>query len=154
MATRFNPLNLNSPQLFGIGLSGIIGRSDKSNLLDLAERCLDKGKVHLILDLSGLSSMGGGGAIILADFQRRLNSEGGEAVFVGAGEVVRHYLTEEIQFHCCCLGPWKVCSGRRHVGFFAPKVWLSVMLAALRASAECRFRSNQQPTNIKFGGNL
>ena len=92
MATRFNPLNLKNPQLFGIGLSGIIGRSDKSNLLDLAGRCLDKGKIHLILDLSELSSMGGGGAVILADFQRRLNSKGGEAVFVGAGEVVRHFL--------------------------------------------------------------
>ncbi|MEN8006728.1 MAG: HD domain-containing phosphohydrolase [Candidatus Krumholzibacteriota bacterium] len=96
MATRFNPLNLTSPRLFGIGLSGIIGRSDKSNLLDLADRCLKKGKVHLILDLSGLSSMGGGGAVILADFQRRLNSEGGEAVFVGAGEVIRHFL--ELKF--------------------------------------------------------
>ncbi len=92
MATRFNPLNLKNPKLFGIGLSGIIGRSDKDNLLDLAERCLDKGKVHLILDLSGLSSMGGGGAVILADFQRRLTSEGGEAVFVGAKEMVRRFL--------------------------------------------------------------
>jgi HD-GYP domain-containing protein (c-di-GMP phosphodiesterase class II)/anti-anti-sigma regulatory factor len=92
MATRFKPLDLDNPQLFGIGLVGIIGRSDKSNLLDLADRCLDKGKVHLVLDLSELTSMGGGGAVILADFQRRLNSMGGEAVFVGAGEVVRHFL--------------------------------------------------------------
>jgi HD-GYP domain-containing protein (c-di-GMP phosphodiesterase class II)/anti-anti-sigma regulatory factor len=92
MATRFKPLNLNNPQLFGIGLTGIIGRSDKSNLLDLADRCLDKGKVHLILDLSDLSSMGGGGAAILADFQCRLNTAGGEAVFVGAGDVVRRFL--------------------------------------------------------------
>ncbi|MCK9995946.1 MAG: HD domain-containing protein [Candidatus Krumholzibacteria bacterium] len=92
MATRFKPLELNNPQLFGIGLAGIIGRSDKSNLLDLADRCLDKGKVHLILDLSELSSMGGGGAIILADFQRRLTSAGGEAVFMGAKDVVRRFL--------------------------------------------------------------
>ncbi len=92
MATRFKPLELNNSQLFGIGLAGIIGRSDKSNLLDLADRCLDKGKVHLILDLSELSSMGGGGAIILADFQRRLTSAGGEAVFTGAKEVVRRFL--------------------------------------------------------------
>ncbi len=92
MATRFKPLELKNPQLFGIGLAGIIGRSDKSNLLDLADRCLDKGKVHLILDLSELSSMGGGGAIILADFQRRLTSAGGEAVFSGAKEVVRRFL--------------------------------------------------------------
>ena len=92
MATRFKPLDLDNPRLFGIGLSGIIGRSDKANLLDLAERCLNKGKVHLILDLSELSSMGGGGAAILADFQKRLNTSGGEAVFVGAGEVVRRFL--------------------------------------------------------------
>ncbi len=92
MATRFKPLDLNNPGLFGIGLVGIIGRSDKSNLLDLADRCLDKGKVNLILDLSELSSMGGGGAVILADLQRRLKSAAGEAVFVGAGEVVRHFL--------------------------------------------------------------
>jgi len=92
MATRFKPLELKNPRLFGIRLTGIIGRSDKGNLLDLAGRCLDQGKVHLILDLSDLSSMGGGGAVILADFQRRLNSAGGEAVFLGAGEVVRHFL--------------------------------------------------------------
>jgi response regulator RpfG family c-di-GMP phosphodiesterase/anti-anti-sigma regulatory factor len=92
MATRFKPLDLDNPRLFGIGLSGIIGRSDKANLLDLAERCLNKGKVHLILDLTELSSMGGGGAGILADFQKRLNTSGGEAVFVGAGEVVRRFL--------------------------------------------------------------
>ncbi len=92
MATRFKPLDLKNSGLFGIGLSGIIGRSDKSNLLDLAGRCLDQGKVNLVLDLSDLSSMGGGGAAILADFQSRLNSAGGEAVFVGAGEVVRHFL--------------------------------------------------------------
>ncbi len=92
MATRFKPLNLKDSRLFGIRLSGIIGRSDKSNLLDLAERCLKKNKVYLILDLSDLSSMGGGGAAILADLQRRLNSAGGEAVFVGAGEVVQRFL--------------------------------------------------------------
>ncbi len=92
MATRFKPLNLKDDRLFGISLAGIIGRSDKSNLLDLADRCLDKGKIHLILELSELSSMGGGGAFILADFQRRLTSSGGEAVFVGAGDVIRHFL--------------------------------------------------------------
>ncbi len=92
MATRFKPLDLEDPQLFGIGLVGIIGRSDKSNLLDLADRCLDNGKIRLVLDLSELTSMGGGGAVILADFQRRLSSVGGEAVFVGAREVVRHFL--------------------------------------------------------------
>ena len=92
MATRFQPLNLTDSRLFGIRLSGIIGRSDKSNLLDLADRCLKKNKVNLILDLSDLSSMGGGGAVILADLQGRLNESGGEAVFVGAGEVVRRFL--------------------------------------------------------------
>ena len=97
MATRFKPLELDHDQVFGIGLAGIIGRSDKSNLLDLADRCLDKGKVHLILDLSELTSMGGGGAIILADFQRRLDSAGGEAVFVGASEVVGRFLKPKFE---------------------------------------------------------
>jgi HD-GYP domain-containing protein (c-di-GMP phosphodiesterase class II)/anti-anti-sigma regulatory factor len=92
MATRFKPLELENNALFGIGLAGIIGRVDKSNLLDLADRCLEKGKVQLILDLSEITSMGGGGAIILADFQRRLTSAGGEAVFVGASEVVIRFL--------------------------------------------------------------
>ena len=97
MATRFKPLDLDHGKLFGIGLAGIIGRSDKSNLLDLADRCLDKGKVHLILDLTELTSMGGGGAIILADFQRRLTSAGGEAVFVGASDVVSRFLKPKFE---------------------------------------------------------
>ncbi len=92
MAARFKPLNLANPDLFGVGLSGIVGRSDKKNLLELADRCLEKGKVKLVLDLSELKSIGGGGATILADFQKRLQSQGGEAVIAGAGDVVQRFL--------------------------------------------------------------
>ena len=97
MATRFKPLTLSDASLFGIGLQGIVGRSDKKNLLELADRCLEGGRVHLVLDLTELKSIGGGGATILADFQRRLNESGGEAVFVGAGDTVRHFMEPKFE---------------------------------------------------------
>jgi len=92
MATRFLPIQLKNGDLFGVCLNGAVGRSDKQNLLDMADKCLANGKVNLVLDLSELSSIGGGGARILADFQKQLAQEGGEAVFAGASETVRHFL--------------------------------------------------------------
>jgi len=95
MATRFKPLKLDNPDFFGIGLAGSVGRGDKSHLLELAEKCLANDKVKLVMDLSELSALGGGGAVILADFQKSLVKVGGEILFVGAGEVVRHFLEQK-----------------------------------------------------------
>ncbi len=92
MATRFESIELNNPDLFGVRLNGAVGRSDKENLLELVEKCLANGKVKLVLDLSELSSIGGGGAKILANFQKELQAQGGEAVVAGAGETVRQFL--------------------------------------------------------------
>jgi len=97
MATRFKPLSLPDPTLFGISLEGIVGRSDKENLLDLAARCLEGGRVKLVLDLTELKSIGGGGASILADFQRRLVGSGGEAVFVGSSDTVKKFLGQKFE---------------------------------------------------------
>lgn len=94
MAIRYTPLELEEPDLFGIGLSGTVNRADKQNLLALADRCLERGKLHLILDMTGLTALGGGGARVLADFQLSLTSREGEAVFVGAGATVRRFLRQ------------------------------------------------------------
>lgn len=94
MAIRYTPLELDEPQLFGIGLSGTVSRADKQNLLSLADRCLERGKLHLILDMTALTAIGGGGARVLADFQLSLTSRAGEAVFVGAGKTVRRFLRQ------------------------------------------------------------
>ncbi|MDX2473860.1 MAG: HD domain-containing phosphohydrolase [Candidatus Krumholzibacteria bacterium] len=97
MATRFESIELNSPDLFGVRLNGAVGRSDKQNLLELVEKCLANGKVKLVLDLSELSSIGGGGAKILANFQKDLQAQGGEAVVAGAGETVRQFLVPKFE---------------------------------------------------------
>jgi anti-anti-sigma regulatory factor len=94
MAIRYTPLELDEPLLFGIGLSGTVSRADKQNLLALADRCLERGKLHIILDMTGLTAIGGGGARVLADFQLSLTSREGEAVFVGAGKTVRRFLRQ------------------------------------------------------------
>lgn len=94
MAIRYTPLELDEPQLFGIGLNGTVSRADKQNLLSLADRCLERGKLHLILDMTALTAIGGGGARVLADFQLSLTSRAGEAVFVGAGKTVRRFLRQ------------------------------------------------------------
>ena len=95
MAIRYSSLDLGGADLFGICLSGTVSRTDKQNLLSLADRCLARGKLHLILDMTALGALGGGGARVLADFQLSLTSRGGEAVFVGAGKTVRHFLRQK-----------------------------------------------------------
>ncbi|MFT5233862.1 MAG: hypothetical protein ACI9UQ_001904, partial [Candidatus Krumholzibacteriia bacterium] len=97
MATRFLPIELQDPDLFGVRLSGGVGRADKDNLLDMVQKCLAKGKVNLVLDLSELSSIGGGGARILAEFQTELQKHDGEAVVVGASAVVRKFLAPKFE---------------------------------------------------------
>jgi anti-anti-sigma regulatory factor len=94
MAIRYTPLELEAPQLFGVTLSGTVARTDKQNLLALADRCLSRGKLHVVLDMTDLGALGGGGARVLADFQLSLTSRGGEAVFVGAGKTVRRFLRQ------------------------------------------------------------
>jgi len=93
MATRFQPLQLKNADLFGVRLSGGISRSDKGCLTEMAAKCLQQGKVNLVLDLSELGVIGGSGARILAGFQAQLTATGGEAVFVGASETIRSFLT-------------------------------------------------------------
>jgi len=92
MGMQFQPLNLPGSGLFGIKLIGAVSRSDKEHLLNLADKCLAKGKLQVILDVSELKNLGGGGAAAFAEFQSRLVDAGGEAVFVGAQEVVRKFL--------------------------------------------------------------
>ena len=94
MAIRYASLELDDSRLFGVRLSGTVSRDDKQNLLALADRCLEHGKLHLVLDLTDLGAIGGGGARVLADLQFTLAARGGEAVFVGAGPVVRRFLRQ------------------------------------------------------------
>lgn len=95
MAIRFQNLALEDTDLFGVSLTGTVSRSDKGALKELAQQAMKRGKVSLILDLSGLTSLGGAGAGVLAGFQRRLLDEGGEAVFAGVQPIVRHFLNSK-----------------------------------------------------------
>ena len=97
MATRFQSIGLKNPNLFGVRLAGTVAPGDKKLLVELAEKCLAKGKVHLILDFSEVKTIGGGGASVLAGFQEKLVAVGGEAVFVGAGEIVRNFLGQKFE---------------------------------------------------------
>ncbi len=97
MATRFLPIELNDTDLFGVRLSGAVTRSDKQNLLEMGAKCLDNGKTNLVLDLSELTAIGGGGARILADLQNQLVDNDGEAVIAGAGETVRQFLAPKFK---------------------------------------------------------
>lgn len=95
MAIQFQALKLQDDGLFGVKLTGTVGRADNSHLLDLAEKCLSKGKLNLVLDVQDVTAMGGGGAAVLADFQERLVAAGGQAVFAGARDVVVRFLAKK-----------------------------------------------------------
>ena len=85
MATHFEPLKLARDDVFGVHLSGTVTRRDEKRLQELADKCLDRGHSQVLLDLSGLDTIGGGGAKALAEFQRQLVAAGGGALVVGAG---------------------------------------------------------------------
>jgi anti-anti-sigma regulatory factor len=108
----FEPLKLPDASLFGVRVSGTIGRRDRQRLLELADRCLEKRKTHLILDLTVLATLGGVAAGILADLQRRLVEQGGVLVFVGANDVIRHFLENrfgDLPLHCVATLADAVC---------------------------------------------
>ena len=94
MAIRFKVIKLDDPALFGVQLTGSVNRTDKVHLERLAEKCLANGKSELIVDFSEVTTIGGSGAMILAEFQRQLIASDGEAVFVGAGQVARRFLEQ------------------------------------------------------------
>lgn len=97
MAIQFKTLTLPDPELFGVALQGSVSRSDKNALQELADQALRRHKIHLILDLSQLTSLGGSGAKVLADFQRQLIAADGEAVMVGVGPVILDFLTPKFE---------------------------------------------------------
>ncbi len=97
MATRFQPIEMTDSTLFGVQLAGTVSPADRKLLDDLAQKCLANSKTRLVLDFSGIKTMGGGGAAALARFQELLVDVGGEAVFVGAGEIVRHFLDQKFE---------------------------------------------------------
>lgn len=97
MAIQFQTIPLSNADLFGVSLTGTVSRSDKGALKELADQAMKRGKVYLVLDLSGLTSLGGAGAGVLAGFQKRLLDEGGEAVFVGVQPIVGHFLKSKFE---------------------------------------------------------
>lgn len=97
MATRFQPIEMNDPGLFGVQLAGTVSPGDRRLLNELAEKCLARQKTRIVLDFSQIKTMGGGGATALAKFQQQLVDVGGEAVFVGAGDIVRHFLEQKFE---------------------------------------------------------
>lgn len=94
VSISFSPLKLENPDLFGVRLTGAVGRTGKQRLQDLTSRCLEKGKTRLVIEISGLKAIGGGGSAILAAFQSQLIAREGEVVFVGAGSVVRRFMRQ------------------------------------------------------------
>jgi len=92
VAISFTPLQLKSCTHFGIRLKGSFGRSDKSRLRNLAAKCLANRKIRLVLELSELASLGGGGAAELATLQRQLEELGGELIIVGASSTILQFL--------------------------------------------------------------
>ncbi len=95
MGSSFEPLKTTQPGVFGVRLCGSIGRGEKGRLRELTSRCLDNGKLRVVFDLGELEAIGGGGAAVLAQFQRDLGARGGEAVFTGVSELVQKFLTHQ-----------------------------------------------------------
>jgi HD-GYP domain-containing protein (c-di-GMP phosphodiesterase class II)/anti-anti-sigma regulatory factor len=92
MALQFKPLKLENTDLFGVRVSGTVGRGDRDRLKELADKCLKNEKVKVLLDLSGVGTMGGGGARMITELNDRLAEADGGAFIAGAGDTVRRFL--------------------------------------------------------------
>ncbi len=95
MPIAFKPLLLKNTRIFGVKITGTMGRGDRQHLQKLHRKCLENDKTDLVLDFTELVTLGGGGASILADFQRQLVAHGGEAVFAGTSDIVRYFLDQK-----------------------------------------------------------
>ncbi len=96
MAVQFKPLKLENTELFGVRMSGSMSRGDRDRLKELADKCLENGRVNLVLDMSELGSMGGGGARMIAELQERLTAAEGRTLITGAGHTVKRFLDQKL----------------------------------------------------------
>ncbi len=127
MATRFEPLKLAHPALFGVRVAGTVGPGDKDRLRELADKCLERGKLRVVVDLAQMTAVGGGGARALADFQQRLVDAGGEAVFCGASDLVSRFMEQKfsslpLRFYPDVESAEAVCGPEASAGADGPDV--------------------------------
>ena len=71
---HFSRVRCSDPEVAVFGISGSLGPSARPFLVRLTQECLRRGLPRLVLDLSGIESMGGGTARLLNEFADHVGS--------------------------------------------------------------------------------
>lgn len=93
----FSPLAVEDPDIFAVRVEGPLGARQRAAVEALVGRCREKNKSKIVFDFSGLTSMGGAVATVIAAFARELIHKGHPPQFVGASDVVQTFLTGQCE---------------------------------------------------------
>ncbi len=89
----FTSLKLGDPDVFAVKIEGHLGARERARVEELVRKCREKQKTQVVLDLSGLESMGGGVAAVLGEFAAEMAHAGHTLLLAGASDVVQGFLT-------------------------------------------------------------
>jgi anti-anti-sigma regulatory factor len=126
----FSPAKLDAPGVFAIRVDGSLGSRQKAAVDTLIARCIETSKTKVVLDFSGLGSLGGAVAASLASFAEHLANAGHPLQLVGASDVVQSFLRGR------CVG-------------FAPSFVESLEEAAANLQGEARPREAAEAESVE-----
>jgi HD-GYP domain-containing protein (c-di-GMP phosphodiesterase class II) len=92
---HFSRVRCSDPEVAVFGISGSLGPSARPFLLRLTQECLRRELPRLVLDLSGIESMGGGTARLLNEFAAQRAARGLFTAFSVTSPTVRGYLSTD-----------------------------------------------------------
>jgi anti-anti-sigma regulatory factor len=88
----FTNLKQSDPDLLVVRVEGHLGTRQSVAVESLIEKCREKRKSKVVLEFSGLLSLGGQVAAVLRDFAAELRAQGHPLCMVGASDVVQSFL--------------------------------------------------------------
>jgi HD-GYP domain-containing protein (c-di-GMP phosphodiesterase class II) len=95
LGMHFTRVRCSDPEVAVFGISGSLGPSARPFLVRLTQECLRRGLPRLVLDLSGIESMGGGTARLLNEFAAQRAARGLLTAFCVTSPTVRGYLSTD-----------------------------------------------------------
>jgi len=90
---EFSSIKLDDPEFFVVQVKGHLGVKERGRVQELLSKCDEKNKTKIILEFSGLESLGGSVAKLIGGFIAERNQRGLPPAFVGCSDTVKNFLT-------------------------------------------------------------
>lgn len=100
--TKFERIETGLPGVVAFRIEGKVGFHENTKIERLVEECIKRDFRAVIFDFSMLTSLGGGVAKILREFDDNMNSRGGQVRFVVTNEIIAQFLQDgsrEMRIH-------------------------------------------------------